>query len=1036
MQVHVASASKKWLPSPTQRFFNLAIIKKERVHRGKIDDEFVLQSIHGQIDDILLAKSPIDLEDIFKNIEGERKVILIDGAPGSGKSTLAIHITQGWSKGVLFQEFTIVILVQLRDPAVQSAKSIADLLPCPDIETAWQVASAITASNGRGILWVMDGWDELPLRLQDDSFLRDMIAPPHISPITLSSVIVTSRPISSGVLSQLVSSRIEVLGFSSEEQRQYFTECLKGDTKAVDALLERLSENPAIEGSCFLPLNASIVAHLYLSDGSLPDTVHGIFSSFVRHFLSRYLCEKLGKTKKKYRIVSLDNLPRKVLRAFDEMCRLAFKGTAENKVTFSHSDIEAVKDSAVICEMGLLQATPSILSDGQTVYYNFIHLSVQEFLSAVYISKLPASEQISTFNSLFKEPRFSSVFRYYAAITKLRTSRPFLSKLPRWLIPGSITVHMIDLIQKMVEKRSQPLLVSLLHCLYEARDLSLCQFVAEQLRNELNLRGTSLTPVDCLALGYFLSTVSLTTSNAKEFRVNLRNCSLGDAGTKSLMCSISRHIDPHSTVNRHLYMDLRSNEIHEEGASHIADLLNNTSIVSTLRILDGNQLETKGIKSIFNALDPAGVLDLTKKMIEKRSRPLLVSLLHCLYEARDLSLCQFVAEQLGNKLDLIGTLLTPVDCLALGYFLSTVSLTSSNAKEFKVNLYNCSLGDAGTKSLMCSIRRHIGPHSTVNRHLDMDLSSNEIHEQGASHIADLLNSTSMVSTRTLSLDGNRIGAKGIKNIFNTLDRAGVLDLVKNIIHDHSLLLSLFDYLSEARDLSLCQFVAEQLGNKLDLNGTSLTTVDCLALGYFLSTVSLTTSNAKGFKVNLYNCSLGDAGTKSLMCSISRHIDPHSTVNRHLDMNLSWNKIHEEGASHIADLLNSTSIVSTLLRLYGNPIGDLGLQSIFNILKVNKTLKWLIVGRCSMTDTGVASLASALNTNNTLERLDIDDNDAITENGLTCLVEVLSRSSGLVTLVIPRRFRVDKVSKTINEARQRSGLATIRVEGKYTLTCNY
>ena len=708
MQVHVASASKKWLPSPTQQFFKLAIIKKERVHRGKIDDEFVLQSIHGQIDDILLAKSPIDLKDIFKNIEGKRKVILIDGAPGSGKSTLAIHITQGWSKGELFQEFTIVILVQLRDPAVQSAKSITDLLPCPDIETARQIASAIKASNGRGILWVMDGWDELPLRLQDDSFLRDMIAPPHISPITLSSVIVTSRPISSGDLSQLVSSRIEVLGFSSEEQRQYFTECLKGDTKAVDALLERLSENPAIEGSCFLPLNASIVAHLYLSDGSLPDTVHGIFSSFVRHFLSRYLCEKLGKTQQHSRVVSLDNLPPELQGAFDEMCRLAFKGTAENKVTFSHSDIEAVKDSAVICEMGLLQATPSILSEGQTVYYNFIHLSVQEFLSAVYISKLPASKQISTFNSLFEEPRFNSVFRYYAAITKLRTSRPFLSKLPRWLCP--VPAGVLDLVRKMVKKGKKvgfkTLLVSLLHCLYEARDLSLCQFVAEQLGNELNLRGTSLTPVDCLALGYFLSTVSLTTSNAKEFKVYLINCSLGDAGTKSLMCSISKHIDPHSTVNRHLDMYLRSNEIHEEGASHIAGVLNNTSIVSTLW-------------------------------------------------------------------------------------------------------------------------------------------------------------------------------------------------------------------------------------------------------------------------------LGD-----------------------------------------------------------NPIGDLGLQSIFNILKVNKTLKVLRVGDCSMTDTGVASLASGLNTNNTLETLDICGNDEITENGLTCLVEVLSRSSGLVELLIPSRLGDDKVRKTINEARQRSGLAAIKVDGMYTLTCNY
>ena len=934
MQVHVASVSKKWLPSPTQQFFNLAI-----------DNEFVLQSTHGQIDDVLFAKSPIDLEDIFKNIEGERKVILIDGAPGSGKSTLAIHITQGWSKGELFQEFTIVILVQLRDPAVQSAKSIADLLPCPDIETARQIASAIKASNGRGILWVMDGWDELPLRFQDDSFLRDMIAPPHISPITLSSVIVTSRPISSGDLCELVSSRIEVLGFSSEELRQYFTECLNGDTKAVDALLERLSENPAIEGSCFLPLNASIVAHLYLSDVSLPDTVDGIFSSFVRHFLSRYLCEKLGETQQHSRVVSLDNLPPQLQGAFDEMCRLAFKGTADNKVTFSHSDIKAVKDSAVICDMGLLQATPSILSEGQTVYYNFIHLSVQEFLSAVYISKLPASEQISTFNSLFEEPRFSRVFCYYAAITKLRTSRRFLSKLPRLLCP--VPAGVLDLVRKMVKKGKnfgiflpKTLLVSLLHCLYEARDLSLCQFVAEQLGKKLNLSGTSLTPVDCLALGYFLSTVSRTTRNVKEFRVYLNNCSLGDAGTKSLMCSISRHIDPLSTVNRRLHMYLWRNEIHEEGASHIADLLDSTSIVSKLKILDGNSLGTKEIKIIFNALDPPGVFDLVRQMIEKRSKPLLVSLLHCLYDARDdardlsLKICQFVAKQLGNVLDLSSTSLTSVDCLALGKFLSTVSLTTSSARKFKVVLCNCSLGDAGTKSLMCSISQHIVPHSTVNRLLDMDLSWNEIREEGTSHIIDLLNNTCILSTHTLRLAGNRIGSKEIKSIFNALDPADVSDLVKYFIHDCSLLISLFDYLYETRDLSLCQFVAKQLNmrNVLDLSGTSLTPVDCLALGYFLSTVSLTTSNAEEFTVNLSNCSLGDAGTKSLMCSISRHIDPHSTVNSQLSMYLSRNEIHEEGASHIADLLNSTSIVSTrTLRLDGNRIGAKGIKSIFNAL---------------------------------------------------------------------------------------------------------
>ena len=558
------------------------------------------------MDDILLKKSPIELEKLFEKIEGERKVILIDGAPGSGKSTLTVHICQRWSRGELFQEFTIVILVQLRDPAVQSAQSIADLIPCPDIESANEVASAIKANLGRGILWVLDGWDELPAHLREKSLLRDMITPSLHSPIIQSSMIVTSRPISSGHLSESISSRIEVLGFTWEEQRQYFTECLKGDTKAVDILIERLSENPAIEGSCYLPLNASIVAHLYLSDGSLPHTVHGIFSSLVQHCLSHYLCQRLGKTQQQAQLTSLDSLPQELQAPFHQLCRLAFTGISQNQVIFSQSDLEAVQDSAVICEVGLLQATPSILSEGRTVYYNFIHLSVQEMLSAVYISCMPASEQISTFDSLFSDSRFSAVFQFYAAITKLRTSRPFLSKLPHWLCP--VPTGVLDLVRKIIKKQmTKPLLVSLLHCLYEAQDPSLCQFVTEQLGDMLNLRDNSLTPVDSLAIGYFLSSVSLTTSNIKAFIVDLNSCSLGDAGTKSLMQSVCRSIDPHSTVNTHLYMRLMSNGIHEGCVSHIAELLNSTSIVSSL-LLGWNPIGDKGLQTIVDALQQSKTL--------------------------------------------------------------------------------------------------------------------------------------------------------------------------------------------------------------------------------------------------------------------------------------------------------------------------------------------------------------------------------------------------------------------------------------------
>ena len=184
--------------------------------------------------------------------------MLIEGAPGSGKSTLALHICQEWAEGKLFQEFDIAILVRLRDPLVRDAKTIADILPCVDRTMANEQDTVIKSLYGKGVLWVLDGWDEFPSDLLQDSIINKLIRPgmSQDSPLHESTVIVTSRPSSSADLHPLVSSRVEVLGFTPHQLEQYFTQCLNGDSQAVQTLLDRIRENPVVEGSCYLPLNA------------------------------------------------------------------------------------------------------------------------------------------------------------------------------------------------------------------------------------------------------------------------------------------------------------------------------------------------------------------------------------------------------------------------------------------------------------------------------------------------------------------------------------------------------------------------------------------------------------------------------------------------------------------------------------------------------------------------------------------------------------------------------------------------------------
>ena len=594
----------EWIASPTRKVFRLAMIQRERVQHGQVDDQFVKMTISGKIDDILHRKTPIELKNMFKSDkDGKRQLVLIEGAPGSGKTTLTIFICQNWGEGKLFQQFAAVILVQLRDPAVQRARTIADLLP---VENAEEIVAELIATNGRGVLWVLDGWDELPPHLQQDSIFRKLL-PPKVSEETLKriksnplyniyksdeklwevylknnpqherlllecSVIVTSRPISSGDLHPVVSSRIEVLGFTPEEQRQYFTECLKEDTKALEALLEKIQENPVVQSSCYLPLNAALIVHYFKIKGySLPNTEYEVFSTNILHCIRRHY-EREGKHRElPTQLESLDDLSRSeaVREPFEYLCELAYHGVMENKVTFSSSDLPHESNT-----LSLLQAIESFLQSGKSVFYNFIHLSFQELLAGYYIAtSLSNREQVSQFRKLFHHPRFVGVFQFYAAITKLK-------------MPG------IDkIISEIILMQSKHHLLSLLHCLHEAQDPSICQSVVNQL-GELDFLDSSLSPMDLLSIGYLI----VMSNNKVVRRVDLGFCHIGDHDVKTLMKYLAYKKGAGTWK-----FDLGGNNICKEGAASIAKVLQSSGIMNSLDLL-GNPIGAGGLQSLAEAL--------------------------------------------------------------------------------------------------------------------------------------------------------------------------------------------------------------------------------------------------------------------------------------------------------------------------------------------------------------------------------------------------------------------------------------------------
>ena len=122
------------------------------------------------------------------------------------------------------------------------------------------------------------------------------------------------------------------------------------------------------------------------------------------------------------------------------LCERAYQGIMDDRVIFS-----LPSSVNTLC---LLQEVESFVRQRKTVFYNFLHLSIQEILAGFYMAtQLQGNEQVSKFSELFDAPRFSAVFQFYAANTKLQA-------------PG-----IKDEVIRIVKGSNKSLLLSLLHCL-------------------------------------------------------------------------------------------------------------------------------------------------------------------------------------------------------------------------------------------------------------------------------------------------------------------------------------------------------------------------------------------------------------------------------------------------------------------------------------------------------------------------------------------------------------------------------------------
>ena len=563
----VAIDRDKWPPTPSTTYIRLALVKKEKVSREEADD-FTRLTLQGEIDTILKVKQPITMEDVLK--DSDTRLVVVDGAPGIGKSTLAWELCRQWPTLESLKRFSLVVLLRLREEGVQTATAISDLFLCRDNPSLSRcVGEEVGKRMGEGMLLVFDGFDEFPAELRKKSLVADVISGSYLPKAT---VLVTSRPSATAKLLSVCQARvgkhIEVVGFSDKEIQEYAESIFGSGSKLLASFQTYLSVNPVVRGMMYNPLNCGMVVEVYrnsyLSDRPIPHTQTQLYTELSLCLLSRHL-SAAGDPLARRLPDRLEDLPHEsdLYQQLVRLGRLAFEGKVRQEVIFK----ELPEGYSAL---GLLNTCSGLYGRREKVTYNFLHLTLQEYLGAFYISQLQASEKRKLFMKHRELTQLNVVWRFVAGLTKMLAIgwEGFRGRNVEveGKVYGDSGYEVVDGVVRVWP--------SVVQYLYEAQDARSCASVFGQSKVEYHGRGCT-NAFEAYTVGYCVSLCR------NDWNVDLSLNGLGPEMVEMLLCGLKSVQYGGGSVRE---LNISGNHIKGEGMKYLQDFP--PQIIQRIKTLD------------------------------------------------------------------------------------------------------------------------------------------------------------------------------------------------------------------------------------------------------------------------------------------------------------------------------------------------------------------------------------------------------------------------------------------------------------------
>ncbi|XP_066532544.1 NLR family CARD domain-containing protein 3-like isoform X2 [Hoplias malabaricus] len=704
---------------------------------GEVNTEHEVRQIETVSRRPAAQEKPIKCSQLFK--DKAIRTVLTKGVAGIGKTVSVQKFILDWAEGKENQDVLFIFPLPFRELNLMKEKRLSLM------ELLHQFFRDTKELKPRDydlyrVLFIFDGLDEcrLPLDFQNNEGLWDVTQSASVD-VLLTNLIkgnllpsallwITSRPAAANQIPpECVAQVTEVRGFSDPQKEEYFRKRIS-DQSLANQIISHIKSSRSLYIMCHIPvfcwISATVLQRVLggAEGGETPKTLTQMFT----HFLIFQIKHKEQKYQGKQEVD-----PQKTRESVLALGKLAFQQLEKGNLIFYKDDLREcgidVREVSVysgVCTQIFREEFGLHLGK----VFSFVHLSVQEFLAALYtllsfISRDEPKQSSTDLSGVFRASTMSEFLK--CAVDKaLQSENGHLDLYLRFLLGLSLessqtllrgiltqtgirshskeeTVQYIK--EKIRENPSPEKTINLFHCLNELNDHSLVQEVQEHLKRGGSLSGVRFSPDQWSAVAFVLlnSEEELDEFDLRKYNPSeegvLRLLPVIKASRKAVLAGCNLTKDSCETL---------------ESALH--------SVNSSLKELDlsNNHLQDSGVELLSDGLKSS----------------------LCKLETLRLAGCNLTkdsCETLGSALQSVNSSLKELDLSNndlqdSGLELLSAGLKSSLCKLETLRLSGCMITDEGYCSLATALK------SNPSHLREMDLSCNHPGESGGKLLSDLL----------------------------------------------------------------------------------------------------------------------------------------------------------------------------------------------------------------------------------------------------------------------------------------------------------